>query len=173
MKTMLKLCSRRWPEAFDNIVINLAPYGLGLLIFIRWSCKLQNVIFEFEFRRVGSFLSHSTMMVDEDKTFLKNSSLNYIKGAFLLHLLWYSSLQASFNRFKKIRSLFAQSFIKTPEFPLLLYLLCFLYFLYSSLELEETLDLTSHAIFILKFPSLVLEKLRQHCVILIQIFIEK
>ena len=95
--------------------------------------------------------------------------LKLYKRCMFLHLLWYSSLMARVIRVKKIRNLFDQSFIKTPEFPLFLYLLYFIYFFYCFLQLEETLDLTSHTIFILKFPSLVLGKLRQHYIILSQI----
>ena len=102
MKTMFKLCSRRWLKSFYNIVINLAP----VLNFIRWSCKLQNFIFEFAIAsRVPKrwiIFSHSAMMVNGNKTSLKKPSLNYIKDAFLLHLLWKSSLQESVNRVKKL-----------------------------------------------------------------------
>ena len=48
------------------------------------------------------FFFHSSVIVDGNKTTLKNSSLNYIKGAFLFHLLSYSSLQVGVNRVKKL-----------------------------------------------------------------------
>ena len=55
-------------------------------------------------------------MVDVNKTSLKNSSLNYIKRAFLLHLLWYRSLQASVNRVKKLGAYLFKVLLKHQSF---------------------------------------------------------
>ena len=120
MKTILKLCSRRWLKTFHNIVVNLAPYALGLLNFITWPCKLQNVIFESAITswvpKRWIFFSHSTMMVDRNKTSLKNSSLNYLKSAFLLHLLWHSLLQARVNRVNKLGAHLFKILLKHQSF---------------------------------------------------------
>ena len=61
---------------------------------------------------MDQFFSYSTMMLDGNKTSLKNSSSNYIKGAFLSNLLWYSSLQASVNRVKTLGACFFKVLLK-------------------------------------------------------------
>ena len=87
-------------------------------------------------------------MMDVNKTSLKNSSLSYIKRAFLLHLLWYRSLQASVNRVKKLGACLFKVLLKHQSF--LYSFICSI----SSIPLEVTLDLTFQAFFFFFFEVL-------------------
>ena len=98
-----------WPP---RVAICKVSLGEGLVNF---KILFLNILYLAEFWRDGSIFFHC-MMVDGKKASLKNSSLKYIKGEFLMDLVWYILLQAGVNRVRKPGACLSKTLLKHQSF---------------------------------------------------------